>query len=212
MSGPGRKSEPLLPVPDSAAKPEAEAASEPARPTGYGRQPGDPSREEILARMLRVDQAGEYGAKRIYDGQLAVLGRSGAAPLLRHMAAQERKHLETFDRLVVRRRVRPSLLSPLWHVSGFALGAGTALLGERAAMACTEAVEEVIDEHYGRQIAALGSDEADLKAKVSEFRAEEIEHRDAARAAGAAEAPVYPLLKQSIRAGARLAIWLAERF
>jgi len=180
-------------------------------PAGTGRQPGDPTREELLARMIRVDHAGEYGARRIYDGQLAVLGRSPAGASIRRMAAQEQRHLEVFDRLVVGRRVRPTLLSPLWHVAGFALGAGSAILGESAAMACTEAVEEVIDEHYGRQLAALGGEEPELKATIAEFRADEIEHRDTARAAGAADAPGYPLLKAAVKAGSRLAIWLSER-
>lgn len=173
--------------------------------------PGDPSREERLARMLRVDQAGEYGAVRIYEGQLAVLGRSPAASSLRHMAEQERRHLAAFDKLVAARRVRPTFLSPLWHVAGFALGAGTALLGAEAAMACTVAVEEVIDEHYARQAEALGDDEAELKAAVTEFRADEIAHRDAALAQGAERAPAYPLLTGAVKAGSRLAIWLSER-
>lgn len=162
--------------------------------------------------MIRVDQAGEYGARRIYDGQLAVLGKSAEAPSLRQMAEQERRHLETFDRILASRRVRPSLLSPFWHVAGFALGAGTALLGPAAAMACTEAIEEVIDDHYQRQTGRLGAEEAELRETISAFREDEIRHRDEARAQGAAEAPFYPLLHGTIKAGARLAIWLAERF
>src|SRR3974390_122965 len=102
------------------------------------RLPGDPSAERQIARMIRVDHAGEYGAKRIYDGQLAVLGRrkSAATKKILHMAEQEQRHLDAFEKLVIERRVRPTALSPLWHVAGFALGAATALLGERAAMAC----------------------------------------------------------------------------
>ncbi len=182
-----------------------------SRRTAAGRMPGDPTREQTIARMIRVDQAGEYGAVRIYEGQLAVLGRTAAAPVLRRMAEQEKRHLETFDRLVAERRVRPTLLSPLWHAAGFALGAGSALLGPRAAMACTVAIEEVIDEHYARQAAQLGDDEADLRATVEEFRAEEVEHRDTGLAHGAEDAPAYPLLTGAIKAGSRLAIWLSER-
>lgn len=181
------------------------------RITGEDRLPGDPSREELLARMIRVDQAGEYGAVRIYEGQMAVLGRSASAPALRRMSEQERRHLDAFDRLLVARRVRPTLLSPLWHVAGFALGAGTALLGEKAAMACTAAVEEVIDEHYAAQAEALGDDEAELRATVESFRADEAEHRDLALEAGAEQAPAYPLLTGAIKTGSRLAIWLSER-
>ena len=175
------------------------------------RLPGDPSRAEDVQRMLRVDHAGEYGAGGIYEGQLAVLGRSASAPVIRRMAEQEKKHLAAFDRLVVERRVRPTLLSPLWHVAGFALGAATALLGERAAMACTVAVEEVIDEHYRDQVDRLGKDEPALTAAITEFRAQEIEHRDTGLAHGAENAPAYAALSAAIKAGSRLAIWLSTR-
>jgi len=175
------------------------------------RLPGDLDAKAQVQRMIRVDHAGEYGAKRIYDGQLAVLGRSPAAPTIHRMAEQERRHLARFERLVPERRVRPTLLQPLWHVAGFALGAATAMLGERAAMACTVAVEEVIDRHYARQIDALGRDEADLKAMLEEFRRDELEHRDTALAAGAEEAGAYPVLTAGIKAASRLAIWLSER-
>jgi len=175
------------------------------------RLPGDPPEDEIVRRMIRVDHAGEYGAARIYAGQLAVLGRSEAAPTIRRMAEQERRHLAAFDKLVVERHVRPTALSPVWHAAGWALGAATAMLGARAAMACTEAVEEVIDEHYRGQIEALGAAEPALSASLEEFRANEIEHRDAARASGAADAPAHELLNAGIKAGARLAIWLSTR-
>lgn len=175
------------------------------------RLPGDPRPEEQVARMLRVDQAGEYGAVRIYEGQLAVLGRAKSAGIIRHMAEQERQHLAEFDRLLVERRVRPTLLSPVWHVAGWALGAATALIGEKAAMACTVAVEEVIDEHYAAQAQALGSAEPELKATVEEFRADEVRHRDIGLAHGAEETPGYGLLTEAIKAGSRLAIWLSSR-
>src|SRR3546814_4853018 len=136
---------------------------------------GEPDPRQLLERILRVDHAGEYGAKRIYDGQLAVHGRSPAAPTIRHMANQEQAHLDAFDRLLPQRRVRPTLLSPLWHVGGFALGAATALLGEKAAMACTEAVEDVIDGHYAAQIETLGEAEPELRDLIDEFRQEEVQ-------------------------------------
>ncbi|MFX9023691.1 demethoxyubiquinone hydroxylase family protein, partial [Acinetobacter baumannii] len=113
--------------------------------TAEDRLPGDLDARQLVDRVIRVDHAGEYGARRIYEGQLAVLGRHAQ---IEHMAEQERAHLAGFEKMVVERRVRPTLLTPIWHVAGFALGAATALLGEKAAMACTEAVEEVIDEHY----------------------------------------------------------------
>ncbi len=173
--------------------------------------PGDLTPAETLARMIRVDQAGEYGARRIYEGQLAVLGRSPAAATIRKMHEQELAHLEAFDRLVAERRVRPTLLQPVWHVAGFALGAATALLGEKAAMACTVAVEEVIDEHYAGQAERLGEDEAELKATIEAFRADEQEHRDIGLEHDAEGAPAYPLLSGAVKAGSRLAIWLSER-
>jgi ubiquinone biosynthesis monooxygenase Coq7 len=173
--------------------------------------PGDPDAAAEVERMIRVDHAGEYGAKRIYDGQLAVLKRSPVAAVIRGMAEQEQRHLDAFDRLLPERRVRPTLLHPLWHVAGYALGAATALLGERAAMACTVAVEEVIDEHYARQAARLGSEEPALKSMIEEFRRDEIEHRDTGLAHGAEAAGGYPVLSAGIKAASRLAIWLSER-
>jgi len=176
------------------------------------RLPGDPSRDELIARMIRVDQAGEYGAVRIYQGQRAILGKSKSEPELAKMEEAERRHLATFDKLMVERRVRPTLLQPLWHLAGFALGAGTALLGEKAAMACTAAVEEVIEDHYANQAARLaGEGEDRLVAEIEEARKGEVEHRDAALAAGAREAPAYATLTAAIKAGSRLAIWLSER-
>lgn len=173
--------------------------------------PGDPGPAAEVERMIRVDQAGEYGAARIYAGQLAVLGKSKAAPTLRHMAEQEKRHLDTFNRLMVERRVRPTLMQPLWHVAGYALGAATALLGEKAAMACTVAVEEVIDQHYRGQAAALAGREPELARTIEEFRGDEVGHRDTALAQGAREAPGYAPLTGAVRAASRLAIWLSQR-
>ena len=181
------------------------------RPAKRQRLPGDLSAGDELARMLRVDHAGEFGAQRIYAGQLAVLGRGKLGPQLRHMAAQEDEHLRHFEELLNARGVRPTALHPLWHLAGFALGAGTALMGERAAMACTVAVEEVIDEHYGRQLEALDGDEGDLKKMIARFRREENEHKDIGRGHGAEELAYYPLLRALIRAGSKTAIWLSER-
>lgn len=185
--------------------------SPPDLETAGRRLPGDLDKEGMLDRIIRVDHAGEFGAVQIYKGQLAVLARTGSADTIRHMAEQEQRHLEKFEKLVVERGVRPTALQPLWTVAGFALGAVTALMGEKAAMACTAAVEEVIDEHYASQAKDLGPDEAPLKAVIEEFRAEEVEHRDTAIARGAEEAPAYPVLSGLIKAGSRAAIWLSER-
>jgi ubiquinone biosynthesis monooxygenase Coq7 len=172
--------------------------------------PGTKATDDIAA-MIRVDHAGEYGAVRIYEGQLAVLGKTPAAESIRRMAQEEQRHLETFDRLINERRVRPTALEPVWRVAGFALGAATALMGEKAAMACTAAVEDVIDEHYAGQIARLGDDEKELKSTVADFRADEIAHRDEALAHGAEQARGYRLLSETIKAGCRLAIALSTR-
>ncbi len=182
------------------------------RRTGEGRLPGDLDGQALVRRMIRVDHAGEFGAVRIYEGQLAVLGRrTKAGRAVAKMAAEERRHLEAFERLLVERRVRPTLLSPLWRAAGFALGAGTAMLGSRAAMACTVAVEQVIDGHYRRQAERLGPDQAELKAMIEAFRDDELAHRDQALAHGAERAPGYRILSAGVKAGSRLAIWLSER-
>ena len=173
-------------------------------------QPGD--RRPDRASMLRVNQAGEYGATRIYAGQLAVLARnSPAAHQIARMAAQEERHLARFNKLMADRRVRPTALQPLWSVAGFALGAATALISERAAMACTDAVETEIDKHYSEQLAELGEEDPELAGDIAEFQAEELEHRATAREHGAQEAIAYPVLSAAIRAGCRLAIELSKR-
>lgn len=162
--------------------------------------------------MLRVDQAGEYGATRIYAGQLAVLRPNCAeAKLIARMAAQEQRHLKRFDQLIAQRRVRPTALQPLWNIAGFALGAATALMSEKAALACTDAIETEIDRHYSRQLDELGDTDPELSADIAEFREDELEHRDTAREAGATGAFAYPLLTAAIRAGCRAAIELSKR-
>ena len=175
-----------------------------------GRLPGD--RIPDTDAMIRVNQAGEYGAARIYAGQLAVLGnRHPIAREIARMAEQEQRHLATFDRLVAERGVRPTALQPLWHVAGFALGAATALMGPRAAMACTVAVETEIDRHYSDQREALGDDDPELKRHVEDFQADELDHRDTAIAHQAEQTPFYPLLSAGIRAACRLAIAASKR-
>lgn len=176
-------------------------------------RPGFRNRDRDRASMLRVDQAGEFGAVRIYAGQLAVLGdRHPMSREIARMAAQEARHRAHFDAMVSRRGVRPTVLQPIWHVAGFALGAVTALIGPQAAMACTAAVETEIDEHYGRQLGTLGSEDPELSDAITDFRAEEVEHRDTAIKQGAESAPAFPLLFGAIRLGCRAAIALSQRF
>lgn len=164
------------------------------------------------AAMIRVDHAGEYGAIRIYAGQRAIM--SDAAPGARevaHMAQQEQRHLDWFDAAMTQRRVRPTLLQPFWHVAGYALGAVTAAMGPEAAMACTAAIEQEIDRHYGEQLEELGNSDPELSAAIADFRAEEAEHRETALAHGAESAPAYPLLAGMIGLGCRAAIALSKR-
>lgn len=176
---------------------------------------GGPSAAQRRAAMIRVNHAGEHGAVRIYEGQLAVLGRltttGETAETIRTMFDQEKRHLETFDRLVVEHGVRPTALRPLWDVAGFALGAATALMGEKAAMTCTAAVEEVIDAHYANQARALADTDPALHAVVEDFRRDEIEHRERARAAGGESSPAQRLLGAVIKIGCRAAIKLSEK-
>lgn len=175
-----------------------------------GWRPGDP--RPGTDSMIRVDQAGEYGAIRIYGGQLAVMGdRSAAARKIAGMAAQEEHHRAFFDAMIARRGVRPTILQPFWTVAGFALGAVTAAIGPEAAMACTVAVETEIDKHYADQLAELGTSDPELSEAVARFREEEIEHRDIGLANGAERAPAYPLMSALIRAGCRVAIRVSKR-
>ena len=175
-----------------------------------GWRPGD--RRPATDAMIRVDQAGEYGATRIYAGQLAVLGdRHPTARAIHHMAAQEERHRAFFDRMIVERGVRPTILQPFWTVAGFALGGITAAIGPDAAMACTAAVETEIDKHYAEQLVELGNDDPELSAAIADFQAEEVEHRDHALAAGAENTPGYPVLSAAIRFGCKVAIAAAKR-
>lgn len=178
-------------------------------------RPGRGAVAARLAEILRVDHAGELGAVHIYRGQRAVLAAAADKTRingqLAEMEAHEAEHLARFDRLLTERRVRPTAMAPVWRLAGFALGAGTALLGDKAAHACTEAVETVIEEHYAGQIAELEGREPELAAELSKFRDEELAHRDLARQEGAREAPGYPVLAAVIRTGCRAAIKISEK-
>jgi 3-demethoxyubiquinol 3-hydroxylase len=166
------------------------------------------SKEEIES-MIRVNHAGEYGAKRIYLGQLSVLKGNKK---IQEMYEQELKHLEYFENEMKKRRVRPTILSPLWHFGGFAMGAITALMSEKAAMLCTVAVEEVIEDHYRTQLDELSDNEHILKTKIKQFRAEEMEHKDIGLQSGAHQAPGHKLLKSAIKAITKTAIALSKRY
>ncbi|TAH33686.1 MAG: demethoxyubiquinone hydroxylase family protein [Alphaproteobacteria bacterium] len=165
-----------------------------------------------IERIIRVDHAGEYGAKRIYQGQMKVLGKNPRLKkLLQEMMDHELEHLQYFENAIPARRVRPTALLPLWHMGGFAMGAITAMMGEKAAMACTVAVEEVIEQHYQKQLAELGADEPDLRLAIEKFCADEVHHRDIGLHHGAEQAPGYELLYKIVSNITKRAIWLSER-
>ena len=171
-----------------------------------------PPSERARAAMVRVDHAGEFGATRIYAGQLAILGDRGpGARAITYMADQEQRHLDWFNVALAQRSVRPTILQPVWNVAGFALGAVTAAISPEAAMACTVAVETEIDRHYAHQLDALGDSDPALSAAIRDFQAEELEHKQHALDAGAERAPAYPVMSAVIRAGCRLAIGLSQR-
>jgi len=178
-------------------------------------RPGAGAQKARLAEILRVDQAGELAAVHIYRGQQAVMrqapGRERIADQLREMEGHEQVHLNRFNDLLGERQVRPTLMSPVWRAAAFALGAGTALLGEKAAHACTEAVETVIEQHYAGQIAELEARDPALAAELSQFRDDELHHKEIAIGEGAQDAPGYPLLSAVIRAGCRAAIKISEK-
>ena len=169
----------------------------------------DPS---ILEEIIRVDHAGEYGATRIYDGQIAVFGKnSKIGKTIQHMADQEQEHIETFQQLIVNNRVRPTALLPVWNVAGYALGAATAMMGEKAAMACTVAVEKVIGEHYHEQQSLLENDQKKLKKIIKKFEADELEHHNIGIAHDAEKTPGYKILSKIIEIGCKTAIAVSKK-
>lgn len=176
--------------------------------------PGETAKNRA-ARMLRVDHAGEVAAKRIYQGQLAVLKHQPHAKasmaLIEEMAQKEAAHLAEFERLVIKRHVRPTALGPLWDIASYGLGVASALLGPRAAMACTVAVEEVICEHYQQQINDLGPDDPELAAIITKFHADELAHKNTALAHGVADTKSQDVFSDVIKAGCRVAIKLSQR-
>ena len=166
----------------------------------------------ILEEIIRVDHAGEYGATRIYDGQIAVFGKnSKIGKTIQHMADQEQEHIQKFEELIVKNRVRPTALIPVWNVAGYALGVSTALLGEKAAMACTVAVETVIGNHYGKQLSLLEDDQKELKKTIKKFKADELEHHDIGIAHDAEKTPGYKVLSKVIELGCKTAIEISKK-
>lgn len=177
--------------------------------------PGRGASRRRRAEILRVDHAGEYAAVHIYRAQKAVFegrpGKDAIAADTGEMQGQEAVHLARFEALLNAERVRPTVMTPVWRLAALGLGAGTALLGEKAAHACTEAVESVIEEHYADQISELEDRDPALAAELTKFRDEELAHHDHAVDHGSREAPGYGLLSAVIKAGCRAAIKISER-
>ncbi len=184
-----------------------------------GKQNSDRNIKETTDRMIRVNHAGEFGASCIYQGQLSVLAKSSVGKTIQHMADQEKDHLETFDKLIIERRIRPTALSPIWSLAGYSLGVLTARMGKKAAMACTVAVEEVIEEHYKSQHETLGDKDPELSIIIDKFRLDEIEHKSISNnfinlnksSEAEQDENIYPLMSKAIKAGSKLAIWLSSR-
>ena len=168
--------------------------------------------QSILEEIIRVDHAGEFGATRIYDGQIAIFGtKSKIGKTIKHMADQEQEHIETFEKLILNHRVRPTALLPIWNVAGYILGATTAMMGEKAAMACTVAVEKVIGEHYNKQLSLLKEDHKKLKATIKKFAQDELEHHDIGIAHDAEKTPGYTILTKFIEMGCKTAIAVSKK-
>ena len=163
-----------------------------------------------IEEFLRVDHAGERGAIKIYEGQLAVLNNDQT---IQEMLEQEKKHLDTFNKILIKRGIRPTALSPLWSVGGYLLGATTALVGRKAAMACTVAVEEVIEQHYKEQQDILEKEnkEKELIKIIARFRNEEIEHKNTALDHDAKDTKGYELMAKGIKRITKLAIFLSKK-
>ncbi len=170
------------------------------------------TQRQVLEEIIRVDHAGEYGATRIYDGQIAVFGKnSKIGKTIHHMAEQEQEHIDKFNELILEHRVRPTALLPVWNIAGYALGASTALLGEKAAMACTVAVEKVIGDHYQEQLELLEDDHKDLKKTISKFRDDELEHHDIGIEHDAESTPGYKIMSKIIELGCKTAIAISKK-
>tara|TARA_B100001123_G_C15161323_1_gene967548 strand:- start:651 stop:1184 length:534 start_codon:yes stop_codon:yes gene_type:complete len=171
--------------------------------------------KKILEEMIRVDHAGERGAIKIYEGQLLALKTikqdEALLNIIEDMREHEKEHLEYFEKEIQKRNIKPTSLLPLWDLMGVTLGFGTVLLGKKAAMLCTASVEEVIDNHYQKQIEKLGTDEKELKQKIEKFKVDEINHKNIAYEAGASNKGFYSILDKIIKTGSRIAITISEK-
>ena len=171
--------------------------------------------KKTLEEIIRVDHAGERGAIKIYEGQLLALKTikqdENLLNIIEEMKEQEKEHLEYFEKEILKRKIKPTSLLPLWDIMGVALGFGSVLLGKKAAMLCTASVEEVIDGHYNYQLKKLGNDEKDLKKKIEKFKEDEANHKNMAYESGATNKGVYSIMDKVIKTGSKIAITISEK-
>ena len=165
--------------------------------------------------FIRVDHAGERGAIKIYEGQLLALNTfvkdDNLKKTIQEMKDQEKEHCNYFENEIKIRNIKPTKLMPLWDLLGVGLGFGSTLLGKKAALLCTASVEEVIDEHYEKQINQLKPDEKILKEKIKKFRLDELHHKDIAYEKGATKKGLYKILDRIIKTGSKVAINISEK-
>mgnify|MGYP001212355793 CR=1 FL=1 len=171
--------------------------------------------QKILEEIIRVDHAGERGAIKIYEGQLLALNtikqNEKLKTIIEEMKEHEKEHLEYFEKEIQKRKMKPTYLLPLWDLIGVSLGFGTVLLGKRAAMLCTASVEEVIEDHYQKQLKKIGNDEKELKTKIEKFKRDEINHKNTAYETGASKIGIYSIMDKVIKTGSKLAITISEK-
>tara|TARA_B100000029_G_C17267410_1_gene848511 strand:- start:289 stop:822 length:534 start_codon:yes stop_codon:yes gene_type:complete len=171
--------------------------------------------QKVLEEIIRVDHAGERGAMKIYEGQLLALQTIKEDESLRQkieiMKQHEQEHLEYFEKEIKKRKIKPTYFLPLWDIMGVTLGFGTAMLGKKATMLCTAAVEEVIENHYQNQIEKLGNDEKNLKEKIEKFKGDEINHKNIAYSEGSTNKGIYSIMDKVIKAGSKIAISISEK-
>ena len=165
--------------------------------------------------FIRVDHAGERGAVKIYEGQLLALNTlvkdESLKKTIEKMKVHEIEHCQFFENEIKKRNIKPTKFLPLWDLLGVSLGFGSTLLGKKAAMLCTASVEEVIDEHYKKQLNQLKPDENILKEKIKKFREDELNHKDIAYDEGATKKGLYKILDKIIKIGSKVAINISEK-
>ncbi|WP_341761139.1 demethoxyubiquinone hydroxylase family protein [Candidatus Tisiphia endosymbiont of Thecophora atra] len=169
--------------------------------------------DNIIKEIIRVNHAGEYGAKRIYQGQLNYCKNHEASSIIKHMMQQEEVHLSYFTNLLLQRNVRPTIFIPFWHIIGYILGSGSILIGTKTAMLLTQSVEEVIEQHYQKQIdyLELYNLEKELVDSIKQFQAEEIEHKDIALVQGSSKIVFASLINTVIKLMCNMAINVSKK-